>query len=169
MANVYGTNPIVLDTAPYTTGTIGIPNGSSTLTGSGTTWTTATHPGYTQGNQDRVTEISVDSGVIWYAVQQRDSNTQLTLQTTFGETTIASGASYLTRLRLIPRIKINKVVWTNPTANDEFILRDKGHNPVVFLRAGTTEMEQFDFGQAHWVDGLNFTAIPSGTVYIYYE
>ena len=169
MANTYGVNPLVFDTAPYTTGTVSITLGSETVTGSGTVWTTTTHPtSQTALNRDRVTEISVNAGVTWYVVKSRDSDTQLTLETPFA-TADVTGASYLTRVRIIPRVKINSIVWTNPTASDEFILRDKAHAVVARLRAGSVEQETLQFSSPHWVDGLNFTALPSGVVDVYYE
>ena len=168
MANNFGTNPMVFDTTGYITGDLTATLGSRTLTGNGTTWTTTTHPSSpVTSNRDRVTEVSMDSGVTWYVVLSRDSATALTIEQPYQGSTSA-GLTYLTRHRLIPRRKVTQVVWTNPTANDDLVFRDAGHNIKIAIRAGTVEQEIFTPAAPMWMD-IIFMTLPSGTAYIYYE
>ena len=167
MANSYK-NPIIFDTAPYQTGTLTATQGSQTITGSGTTWTTTTHPtSQTAVNRDRVTEISIDTGTTWYVVKSRDTNTQLTLEIPFAEATSA-GASYLTRVRVIPLVKLASVTWVGATANNSLIIRDAGYNVKVEMKA-VTAYDQWSPATDFWCHGLALSAIGSGTAYVYLE
>ena len=70
--------------AQYKTGTVSVTNGSQTVTGSGTTWST----NITVGDIFTVVGDSV-----WYSVGSVDSDTQITLSSNYAGTT-SSGSSY---------------------------------------------------------------------------
>jgi hypothetical protein len=72
--------------APYLTGTITVTNGSATVTGSGTSWSTATNAEvgeYIQLPDDK-----------WYKITGINSNTSLTIEVSYLGTTL-SGESYV--------------------------------------------------------------------------
>jgi hypothetical protein len=70
----------------YRTGTASVANGSTAVTGVGTTWLVTVRPG------DRIT---FDGGGKWYEVAAIPSNTSITLATNFDETTISPpGVAY---------------------------------------------------------------------------
>jgi len=68
----------------YSAGTVTVTQGSSTVTGSGTVWTSA----ICNGNQ-----FSINGGVTNYTIVSRNSDTQLTLSTNYAEAN-ASGSAY---------------------------------------------------------------------------
>ncbi len=74
--------------ASYSTGTVSVTNGSKTVTGSGTTWSTS--------NVDAGMLLRIGSTDRFYVVETRVSNTQLTLRDAY-EGTTASGQSYSLR------------------------------------------------------------------------
>lgn len=80
-------------TPRYETGTISVTNGSPTVTGSGTTWSTNLKAGdfIHLGAADEI-----DPEEVWYEIDTVDSNTQVTLTTNFAETTL-SGQPYTAR------------------------------------------------------------------------
>lgn len=73
----------------YTTGTASVNNGSTSVTGTSTVWTT------THG--DGTYFIQFSSANDWYRVTARGSNTSLTLETAYQPTTNASGVTYILR------------------------------------------------------------------------
>lgn len=80
-----------LGAVDYTDGTVSATNGSSTITGSGTTWTSAMVGRYIQ-----ITDF-------WYEITAVASTTSLTIQGEFGEDTV-SGSSY-TIAELVPLLE----------------------------------------------------------------
>lgn len=72
--------------APYTTGTVAVTNGSTTVTGTGTAFTTGTNAAV-----DEVIRVGTDSS--YYRIASVDTATQLTLRSAYAGDT-ASGASY---------------------------------------------------------------------------
>ena len=169
MANDYGNRPWILDTAPYQTGTVGITQYGVTVTGTGTVWTATTHPSSpTTDNRDFVTQISVDSGVTWYDVASRDSNTQLTLLKQFAEATVA-GASYLTRRLLLGSKKIASTRWVGATAGHTATIRDANYKIKITGTADATNQDEELLNVPVWVNGFALTALPSGVLYVYIE
>lgn len=171
MANNYGTNPWVFDTAPYVTGTVSVTQDTYAVTlGGGGDWTAARLPASAQEvNRDRVSQLSTDSGTTWYNVLSVNYTTDVaTLETKFNEATVTDGA-YLNRILLVGRKKLNAIVWLNPTANDELVFRDAKNDVIAILRAGTTEQAELIFATPKWVDGFALAALPSGTAYVYYD
>lgn len=73
-----------LETIPnYTTGTVSVTNGSFTVNGSGTVWTSAMEGRYFQSQ----------GGTVWYRISKVQSNTQLTLLSPYLDLT-ASAQTY---------------------------------------------------------------------------
>lgn len=72
-------------TKTYTTGTISLPASSRTLTGSGTSWTTAEGVG-------KGTKLKIGTSI--FTVNTVDSDTQLTLYEANGTTAVAAGTTY---------------------------------------------------------------------------
>ena len=72
--------------ADYTTGTVTTTNGSKTITGSGTSWTTNAWPG----------DIFIDAGGEYYNIYSVDSATQITLKTAYTGTG-GAGQTYTIR------------------------------------------------------------------------
>lgn len=72
--------------AAYTTGTISVTDGSSTVTGSGTSWNTTTNA--------EVGEYIQLPDTKWYRITAIANNTSLTIETTYGGSS-ASGQSYV--------------------------------------------------------------------------
>lgn len=73
--------------APYSTGTITATKGSTTVTGSGTSFPT------TIVNYETKFARSISDP--WYAIASRGSATSLTLETAYAETSTGAGASYV--------------------------------------------------------------------------
>jgi hypothetical protein len=73
-----------LKTAPYSTGTVTVTNGSKTVTGAGTSWTANVDAGM-------ILRVGSDSAI--GLVASVDTNTQITLRDAWSGTT-AAGASY---------------------------------------------------------------------------
>lgn len=95
-----------LVTADYTTGTVTVTNNSQTLTGSGTTFTTAMIGRWFATDNDRY----------WYRISGYTSATVLTLETSFEGTT---GASQTYRIGESPEIpeEGHELLSTGPTAD----------------------------------------------------
>jgi hypothetical protein len=107
--------------APYTTGTIAVTNGSSSVVGTGTAWTTALH-----GNQ--VLKVSGDSN--WYFISSVGSTTGITLATKYVGTTAAAAtySIYTVRFPLpsdIAMWKVKSVIVQNPHRVLDYIDEDE--------------------------------------------
>lgn len=76
--------------ALYNTGTIAVTNGSATVTGTGTTWSSNLKAG------DYITIGAYAVASTWYEIQSVDSDTQITLASNYAEST-DSGISYNAR------------------------------------------------------------------------
>lgn len=74
---------ILPTTAPYSTGTVAVTNGSTTVTGSGTAWTS-----------DMIGQIFKGPDSKNYIISAVGSTTELTLSSNYIGTTVASGGSY---------------------------------------------------------------------------
>lgn len=86
--------------ASYTTGTVTVTQDSTTVTGSGTTWTTASHGGL---------QFKVGNGP-YYTVSLVNSTTSLTLDRAYAGTT-SSGAAYsISRVYVTPSSDFKSVV-----------------------------------------------------------
>ena len=79
--------------APYTTGTVSIAAGSTTLTGSGTLWNTANT--YGQNNLRAGTKITIAGATDVYRVSSVSSDTGATLATRYVASSDASAAEYI--------------------------------------------------------------------------
>ena len=78
--------------ASYTTGTVSISKGSTTLTGASTVWTTTDD--FSIANARANGKVLIDGGRVPYVVSSVDSATSITLTSKFTEDTVASGSSY---------------------------------------------------------------------------
>lgn len=85
----YGLRDRALGVADYTTGTVGVTNASQTVTGSGTTWTTAMI-----GRWFVMNDPAQQGQGYWYRISAVPSTTSLTLESAYVNTTVASGATY---------------------------------------------------------------------------
>lgn len=88
------TETVAYLTPRYETGTVDVTNGSATVTGTGTTWSSNLKAGdfiHIGAAGER------DPAAIWYEIQSVDSDTQLTLTAPYAEATV-SGAAYSARL-----------------------------------------------------------------------
>lgn len=77
-----------LSQADYTTGSVGVTTATTTVTGVGTTWTSAM-----AGRWLQITAPTGDNN--WYEIASVATTTSLTLVNAYQGTTIASGASYI--------------------------------------------------------------------------
>lgn len=82
--------------ADYTTGSVSVNNGSTTVTGSGTAWTLTTNEGSeSRWIQFAPTSSSTTSGDnLWYQIASVDSATSLTLFQPYQGTSITSSSTY---------------------------------------------------------------------------
>lgn len=95
-------------TPRYETGTVAVTNGSPTVTGTGTTWTT----NLKAGDQLHVGATGQNApAAIWYTIQTVNSNTQLTLTVNYAQAT-ASGQAYTGRKLFTGDIK---AYWNTET------------------------------------------------------
>lgn len=92
----YHTRDRDLTVADYTTGTVSLTNGSATLTGSGTTFTTAMI-----GRWFTMNDVTKQDQGYWYRITGFTSTTAMTLSRTYMGTTV-SGATY--RIGQVPEI-----------------------------------------------------------------
>lgn len=93
---VYNEGSAVVEylTPRYQTGTVSTTNGSPTVTGSGTTWSTNLKP----GDFIHVGAIDqIDPTATWYEIDSVDSDTQVTLTANYAGAT-ASGQAYTARM-----------------------------------------------------------------------
>ena len=79
--------------APYSTGTLSVAAGSTTLTGSGTLWNTAN--AYGQNNLRPGAKITISGGTDIYRIATVVSDTSATLETRYVATADASAATYV--------------------------------------------------------------------------
>lgn len=78
----------IVTVSDYTTGTVSISSGSTTLTGNGTTFSSSVDTTYF---------IQLSSANDWYQVSSRGGNTSLTLATAYAQTTNATALTYTLR------------------------------------------------------------------------
>lgn len=95
-------NPVDLSVADYTTGTITtITNGSTTITGSGTTWTAGMVGRYIKIADGSAANLGDGQ---WYEIASRTSNSVIDLVKPYGGTSIATGTATYTigQMPLLP-------------------------------------------------------------------
>lgn len=87
-----------LSLGDYTTGTVSVSNGGTTITGVGTTWIPTTN----QGNESRWIQIAQNAGDnLWYQIYSVDSTTSLTLYQPYQGITVAGGTYIIGQMPLI--------------------------------------------------------------------
>ena len=87
-----------LSIADYSTGTLSVSNGGTTVTGSGTSWTPTTNSSL----ESRWIQISQAKGDnLWYQVKSVDSTTSLTLYQPYQGITVSGGSYTLGQMPLI--------------------------------------------------------------------
>lgn len=96
----YRRTVIDLSIADYTTGTVSATNGSTTLTGSGTTWTTPMIGRYIRITPSNTAASSGDG--VWYQISNVSSTTSITLVKAYNGTTITGGSYVLGQVPLLP-------------------------------------------------------------------
>lgn len=102
-----------LNRADYTTGTIAATNGSATLTGSGTTWTT---PMIGRWIRITVTDTAASSGDgMWYEITGVASATSMTIRNVYNGTTITGGAYTIGQMSALPEAFQDLPVWEAAT------------------------------------------------------
>lgn len=119
----------------YTTGTATATNGSSTITGSGTTWTSAM-----VGRYIKITDY-------WYKITAVGSTTSLTIQGEFGEDTV-SGASY-TIAELVPlsgfeNLPLYKALWVYFQSRDTAGARQQANQYLALYEKGLDDLFNTD-------------------------
>lgn len=88
-----------LSIADYSTGTVGVSNGGTTITGSGTSWAVTTNTQL----ESRWIQIPQPTGDnLWYQIASIDSTTSLTLYQPYQGTTVASGTYTIGQMSLLP-------------------------------------------------------------------
>lgn len=92
---VYQPQDVDLTKDDYSTGTVTATNGSTTVTGSGTAWTTA----LVGGMQFQVTN-GTDGN--WYEILSVDSTTQVTLKTPYAGSTVSGSAYNMGQIFIFP-------------------------------------------------------------------
>lgn len=97
-----------LSIADYSTGTASVTNGSTAVTGAGTTWTPTTNPQL----ESRWIQFSQTAGDnLWYQVQSVNSTTGITLYQPYQGITIAGGTYTLGQMPLIAEDFQDMLVW----------------------------------------------------------
>lgn len=96
----YRRSIVDLNRADYTTGTIAATNGSTTITGSGTTWTSPMVGRYISIT---VTDTAASSGDgVWYQIATVASATSATIVKAYNGTTITGGAFTIGQMPILP-------------------------------------------------------------------
>lgn len=97
-----------LSIADYSTGTLSVSNGSTAITGSGTTWTPTTNAQL----ESRWIQISQTKGDnLWYQVQSVNSNTGITLYQPYQGITVSGGSYTLGQMPLIAEDFQDMLIW----------------------------------------------------------
>lgn len=102
-----------LSIADYTTGTVAVTSGQTTVTGSGTSWQVTTN----QGNESRWIQIAPNATAansgdnLWYQVASVDSATSLTLYQPYQGTSVTSGTYTIGQMPLIAEDFQDMPVW----------------------------------------------------------
>ena len=168
MANNYGTNPMILDTAAYSTGTVSITQNTRALVGSGTNWDPNIPASPATLNRDRVVQLSFDSGTTWYTVGVTTDDTNIVLEELYTGETLA-GAAYISRTLLLGSKKIKSAHWVGATAGHIATIRDVGDNIKLTMTANATNEDEDPVVTPFWCHGFALRALPSGTLYVYLE
>lgn len=143
-------------TPRYATGTVSVTNGSPTVTGSGTTWSTNLKAGDFIHVGDAVQR---DPTATWYEIDSVDSNTQITLTANYAETT-AAGEVYTARKTFTGDVFDPWVFETFPSAVGVGVGSDgdrwyatNGQDPVVAWTNTLTEVYEPAIGldAAKWL------------------
>lgn len=92
---VYAPQDVDLTKDDYSTGTVTVTNGSATVTGSGTTWTIASH----QGSYIQITD-GTDGN--WYYINSVNSTTSITLKSAYTGPSGATKAYTIGQMMIIP-------------------------------------------------------------------
>jgi len=168
MANDWGSNPWILDTGSYTTGTVSITKDTRAVTGSGTAWDATNCPVTTTLNRDILAEIlfSDDSYATAFTIGVRGSTTALTLEALFTRTTV-SGGSHKTRRLYLPNVKISSIFWTGAANTDTLKIYDRDLNLVIDRVSDGSDNEVLSVPQ--WFNGFTLDVIDGGTIYVYRE
>jgi hypothetical protein len=88
-----------LSIADYSTGTVSVSNGSTTVTGSGTSWTTTTNA----QNESRWIQFPQTTGDnLWYQVLSVNSATSLTLYQPYQGISVSGGTYVLGQMPILP-------------------------------------------------------------------
>jgi len=114
--------------ADYTTGTITATNGSATITGSGTT--------FTSGMVGRF--LKVDDDGEWYEIDSFSSTTSITLKTKYQGTTV-SGASY--------------TIGEMPALPENFHMLPVYYAVSIYYSTKNTQTDKFSIYDSLWVEG----------------
>lgn len=97
-----------LSIADYSTGTLSVSNGSTAITGSGTSWTPTTNPQL----ESRWIQISESKGDnLWYQVQSVNSATSITLYQPYQGINVSGGNYILGQMPLIAEDFQDMLVW----------------------------------------------------------
>lgn len=92
---VYQPQDVDLIKDDYITGTVSITNGATTVTGSGTTWTSPAHKGM-------FLSVTDGSGGNWYQIDTVSSNTSLALITPYADPTVSNATYKLSQMFIFP-------------------------------------------------------------------
>lgn len=84
---------VLLTHAPYTTGTVDVSVGSTTVTGTNSLWNTANS--YSQNNARNTGKMTIAGGLDIYRVTTVTNDTSITLETRYVPTTAADDATYI--------------------------------------------------------------------------
>ncbi len=97
-----------LSIADYSTGTVSVSNGSTAVTGAGTTWTPTTNAQL----ESRWIQISQTAGDnLWYQVQSVNSSTGLTLYQPYQGINVSGGTYTLGQMPLIAEDFQDMLIW----------------------------------------------------------
>ncbi len=97
-----------LSLADYTTGTVSVSNGSTIITGAGTTFVPTTN----LASESRWIQIAQNKGDnLWYQVYSVDSTSQITLMTPYQGITVAAGTYTLGQMPLLMEDFHDMLVW----------------------------------------------------------
>jgi hypothetical protein len=151
--SVLGERQVYELTSPYTAGSVsGI--AGAVVTGSGTTWTGLSTPRCFKINAD---DVTIDTVIVghWYRVVSIDSNTQVTLETSFDANLTQSGAYTLARCAEITAFDTTANTITIETNTHDFADLNSLQSPPNHLYAFKgahflLDMPWKSRGQASW-------------------
>ena len=112
-----------LSMADYATGTVSVTTGTTTITGSGTTWIPTTN----STSESRYIKIEQNKGDnLWYQIASVDSTTSLTLMSPYQGITVSGGTYNIGQMPILMEDFQDMLVWKPLMFYYSTIVKDEG-------------------------------------------